>query len=64
MITDGATLSNEYSCNEALNSMGLNVVAMKTDEFMFISLTQLELMECILGAEECFDDWETEYAFG
>lgn len=64
MIIDDATLPNQDSFPDLVNSMSLSSMAMVSGQFIRITLHRLELRESMLGAEECFDDWETEYAFG
>jgi hypothetical protein len=64
MIIDDATLPNQDSFPDLVNSMNLSLTAMVSDQFIRIALYRHELMESMLGAEECFDDRETEYAFG
>ena len=64
MIIDDATLPNQDSFPNLVNSMSLSPMVMVSGQFIRITLHRLELRESMLGAEECFDDWETEYAFG
>ncbi|HBE23648.1 MAG TPA: hypothetical protein DDW21_09510 [Verrucomicrobiales bacterium] len=64
MIIDDATRPYQDSFPDLVSSMNLSPMAMIPDQFLLISLPQLELMKSMLGAEECFDDRETEYAFG
>jgi hypothetical protein len=64
MIIDDATLPNQDSFPNLVNSMSLSPMVMVSGQFIRITLHRLELRESMLGAEECFDDGETEYAFG
>ena len=56
MIIDDATRPYQDSFPDLVSAMNLSPMAMIPDQFLLISLPQLELMKSMLGAEECFDD--------
>jgi hypothetical protein len=64
MITATAAIPDVYSAHDAEASMTLSPLSSSPESIMLIPLSHLLLMESMLGADECFGDGETEYAFG